>query len=142
MFRDSLAVYQTSTVTTAAFGTRGSFVRVTGELDLALAPRLEHAIAGEIRRGHRHLVIDLTAATFMDCASVGTLLGAIAPLRTEPDATVVLAGPKGIVKRLLDLLQLGRMFDIVPDADQAANHSIDADREHLQGWRSPTPQPR
>jgi anti-anti-sigma factor len=126
MFRDSLAVYQTSTVTTAAFGTRGSFVRVTGELDLALAPRLEHAIAGEIRSGHRHLVIDLTAATFMDCASVGTLLGAIAPLRTEPDATVV----------------LGRMFDIVPDADEAANHSIDTDREHLQGWRSPTPQPR
>jgi len=142
MFRDSLAVYQASTVTTAAFGTCGSFVRVTGELDLALAPSLEHAIAGEIRRGHRHLVIDLTAATFMDCASVGTLLGAIAPLRAEPDATVVLAGPKGIVKRLLDLLQLGRMFDIVPDADEAANHSTDADREHLQGWRSPTPQPR
>jgi anti-sigma B factor antagonist len=141
MFRDSLAVYQTSSVTTAAFGTRGSFVRVTGELDLALAPRLEHAIAGEIRRGHRHLVIDLSGATFLDCASVGTMLRAIAPLRTEPDATVVLAGPKGIVKRLLELLQLDRMFDIVPDSDQAATHSTDADREHLQGWRSPTPQP-
>jgi hypothetical protein len=66
MLRDSLAVYQTSSVTTAAFSTHGSVVRVTGELDLALAPRLEHAIAGEIRRGHRHLVIDLTDATFLD----------------------------------------------------------------------------
>lgn len=142
MFRDSLAVYQTSSVTTAAFSTHGSVVRVTGELDLALAPRLEHAIAGEIRRGHRHLVIDLTDATFLDCASIGTLLEAIAPLRAEPDATVALAGPKGIVKRLLDLLQLGRLFDILPDADQAAEQARDADREHLQGWRSPTPQPQ
>jgi hypothetical protein len=32
------AVYQTSSVTSAAFSTHGSFVRVTGELDLALAP--------------------------------------------------------------------------------------------------------
>ena len=142
MFRNSLAVYQTSSVTAAAFGTHGSFVRVTGELDLALAPSLEHAIAGEIRHGHRHLVIDLTAATFLDCASLGTLLRAIAPLRTEPDATVVLAGPKGIVKRLLDILQIGRMFDILPDADQAADFSTNADCEHVQGWRNPTPQPR
>ena len=60
---------------------------------------------GEISDGHRHLVIDLTAATFLDCASVATLLRAVAPLRHEPDAAIVLAGATGIVKRLLDLLQ-------------------------------------
>jgi anti-sigma B factor antagonist len=139
MPRDLPAGYQRSTVITEAFSTHGSFVRVTGDLDLALAPSLEHGIAGEIGRGHRHLVIDLTAATSLGCASIGSLLRAVAPLRDEPDATVVLAGATGGVKRLLDLLRLDRTFDILPDANHAATFATDAEREHRQGWRDDRP---
>ena len=81
-------------------------------------------------------MIDLTAATFLDCASVGTLLRAVAPLRHDPDAAVVLAGATGIVKRLLDLLQLDRLFDILPDVEHAREHATAADRRHVDGWRT------
>lgn len=126
---------QETSVTTEAFCPHGSYVRIAGELDLAYAARLQEAIEGEITRGHRHLVIDLSAATFLDCASIGTLLQAVAPLRHEPDAAVVLAGATGIVKRLLDLLQLDRLFDILPDVDHATEHAIATDRRHIDGWR-------
>jgi anti-anti-sigma factor len=108
-----------------------------GELDLASAARLGKAIQGEITEGHRHLVIDLSRAAFLDCASIGTLLRAVAPLRNEPDAAIVLAGATGIVKRLLDILQLDRLFDILPNLDNAAEHATAADRQRVEGWRHP-----
>ena len=84
-------------------------------------------------------MIDLTAATLLDCASVGTLLRAVAPLRHEPDATIVLAGATGIVKRFVELLQLDRLFDILPDIDHASEHATAADRRHVDGWRNLQP---
>jgi anti-sigma B factor antagonist len=122
-------------VTTEAFGQHGSYVRLAGEIDLAYAARLEEAIEGEISRGHRHLVIDLSQATILDCASIGTLLRGAAPLRREPDSAIVLAGATGIVKRLLDLLHIERLFDILPDPDSAAEHAIATDRQRVDGWR-------
>ncbi len=122
-------------MTAEAFGPDGSYVRISGELDLAYAARLGAAIEGAIISGHRHLVIDLTAATFLDCTSIATLLRAVAPLRCEPDAAVVLAGATGIVKRLLDLLRLDRLFDVLPDLAQAT----DAGRHHVDGWRTHHP---
>jgi anti-sigma B factor antagonist len=126
---------QQPSVTTEAFGPHGSYVRLAGEIDLAYAARLEEAIEGEICRGHRHLVIDLSQATFLDCASIGTLLRGAAPLRREPDSAIVLAGATGIVKRLLDLLHLDRLFDILPDPESAAEHATATDRQRADGWR-------
>jgi anti-anti-sigma factor len=114
-------------------------VRVAGELDLPYAARLEDAIEGEITRGHRRLVIDLSAATFLDCASIGALLRGVAPLRDDPEAAVVLAGATGIVKRLLDLLHLDRLFDILPDLENATEHATAADRQRVDGWRTYPP---
>ena len=50
------------------------------------------------------------------------MLWAVTPLRHEPDAAIDLAGATGVVKRLLDLVRLDRLFDILPDLDQAAEY--------------------
>ena len=80
-------------------------------------------------------MIDLTAATFLDCTSIASLLRAVAPLRDEPDAAIALAGATGIVKRLLDLLRLERLFDIFPDLDAAVDQVTSTGGKHVDGWR-------
>jgi anti-sigma B factor antagonist len=122
-------------VTVEALGPRGAHVRITGELDVANAAELHEAIEAEITRGRHHLVIDLTAATFLDCTSIASLLRAVAPLRDEPDAAIALAGATGIVKRLLDLLRLERLFDIFPDLDAAVDQVTSTGGNHVDGWR-------
>lgn len=122
-------------VTTERIASHGVVVRVTGDLDLALAPRLDQAIAREIARGHRHFAIDLGGATFLDCASVGTLVRALGPLRDEADASVVLGGATGSVERILSLLGLEAIFEIVEDVGQVTGVSVSPGRRGVEGWR-------
>jgi anti-anti-sigma factor len=122
-------------VTTERFAKHGVVVQVTGDLDLALAPRLDQAIAREIAGGHRHFAIDLRGATFLDCASVGTLVRALAPLRDDADASVVLGGATGPVKRILSLLALEAIFEVVDDVGQVTGGSVSPGRRGVEGWR-------
>ena len=62
------------------FDEEGAIVAVDGELDIATAPQLGAVIAEMIDFGHRHLLIDLSAAVFVDSTAMGMLLYAIAPL--------------------------------------------------------------
>jgi anti-anti-sigma factor len=116
--------YTAPSITTTAYATDGVVVSLAGELDLAQASRLGDVIAGEIAGGQRQLVIDLQLATFLDCAALGTLLRAVAPLREDPASAVLLAGPTGIVLRLLLLLEPDRAFEIVADAETAVRLAL------------------
>lgn len=60
-------------------------------------------------------------------------------LRNDPDAAIVLAGATGIVKRLLDVLRIDRLFDVLPDSDDATEHATATDRQHIDGWRTHHP---
>jgi anti-anti-sigma factor len=93
-----------------AFDEHGSVIIVDGDLDVATAPQLGAVIAGQIALGHRHFVVDLSTATFLDCNSIGTLLHAIEPLRGDARAAVVLAGVHGIVERVLTVTRIGAGF--------------------------------
>lgn len=116
--------YATPSITTTAYASDGVVVSLAGELDLAHAARLGDVIAGEIARGNRHLVIDLQRATFLDCATLGTLLRAVAPLRDDPDSAVLLAGATGIVLRLLLLLEFEQIFELVADVETAVRLAL------------------
>jgi anti-sigma B factor antagonist len=116
--------YTAPSITTTAYASDGVVVSLAGELDLAHAARLGDVIAGEIVRGHRHLVIDLQRATFLDCATLGTLLRAVAPLRDDPDSAVLLAGATGIVLRLLLLLEFEQVFEMVADVETAVRLAL------------------
>jgi anti-sigma B factor antagonist len=102
-------------VTVEPFDERGTAVVVDGELDLLTAPQLRDAIAESIADGHRHLVIDLTGATFVDSMAMGTLLSSLRPLHTEPDAAVALAGAQGMVHRSLTVSGIDQMFSLFDD---------------------------
>jgi anti-anti-sigma factor len=109
----ALAFPPKPSVSTERLGAGALLVRVSGDLDLALAPRLAGAIADGIARGDRHLALDFSRATFLDCASVGVLVRAVAPLRDDPDASVALVGTCAAVQRTLRLLALDALFETV-----------------------------
>jgi anti-sigma B factor antagonist len=51
-------------------------VHVSGEIDIATAPRLRDELLGTIRRHGAQLALDLSGVTFMDCAGISVLLAA------------------------------------------------------------------
>jgi anti-sigma B factor antagonist len=117
------------------FDEQGTTVVVDGDLDLETAPQLNRVISDQVARGHRHFVVDLSAATFLDSVAIGTLFRSIEPLREDSDAGVVLAGAKGIVERSLLVSGVGQMFTMFKTREEAiigVTASPDALR---QTWR-------
>ena len=90
-------------------------VVLSGELDLAAAPRLR-ALVDET--AGRALVLDLSNATFIDSAVLKELLRARAEL-ADRDVRLVLAGVSPPVRRLLDLTRTSELFEDAPDAAAA-----------------------
>jgi anti-sigma B factor antagonist len=78
-------------------------VVISGELDLATAPRLSDTVAehGDAKL----LVLDLSAATFIDSTGVRTLIEADRGSVVSGSRLVVLAG-HGAVRRVLELCDL------------------------------------
>jgi anti-anti-sigma factor len=114
---------------------RGAVLIIDGELDLDSASQLDTEIAVRIAEGHRHLVIDLTDATFLDSVAMATLLSAVAPLRAEPDAAVVLAGSDGVVARALEVSGIGRLFTRFDTREGAIAGLYDSPERLIDVWR-------
>jgi anti-sigma B factor antagonist len=89
---------------------------LSGELDLAAAPRLRARI-DETAAG-RALVLDLSRATFIDSAVLKELLRARAELSGR-DIPLVLAGVAPPVRRLLDLTRTFELFEATDDVMEA-----------------------
>ena len=91
---------------------------VSGELDLATAPRLSAAVAEH--SDAKLLVLDLTAVTFIDSTGVRVLIEADRRCAGSGSRLAVLAGD-GPVRRLLDLCELdGRLALVTEHPSPAA----------------------
>jgi anti-anti-sigma factor len=67
---------------TDARGRAGALVLVaSGEMDYSASPQLRERMLGHIATGWRHLVLDLSAVTFIDSTAIGALVGAVARLQ-------------------------------------------------------------
>jgi anti-anti-sigma factor len=130
-----LAVRTPRVVSVETFDEQGATVVVDGDLDLDTAPQLGVAISETITDGHRHLVIDLSAATFLDSVAMGTLLTSIAPLRDDQAAVVVLAGGRGIVERSLTVSGIGAMFTMFDTREAAISGVRGASDSLRHTWR-------
>jgi anti-anti-sigma factor len=82
-------------------------VEVSGELDLATAPRLEAAIT-EAGRASR-LVVDLSECTFLDSAGVRALASAVHEKTQRPVALVVT--DPGIM-RVIEITRLDTLLEV------------------------------
>ena len=122
-------------VTVEPFDDAGATLVVDGDLDLATASQLATALHDQIGHGHRHLVVDLSHATFFDSCAMVALLRGLAPLRDEPAAAVALINGHPVVRRALEVSGIGEMFSSFETRDQAIT-AISNDPERLcASWR-------
>ena len=95
-----------------------SVVAVTGELEMATAPRLRQQVVSLIGAGRSHLVIDLSGVDFIDSVGLGVVVGALKRCRTHGgDLMVVGAVPR--VRSLFEITRLDEIIDLHPDVEQA-----------------------
>lgn len=90
-------------------------VHVSGELDLATAPRLEEALADV---STETLVIDLSGCTFLDSAGIRTLVGAARERSTTGSTLRLVTADPGIL-RLLEITGVDTLIHVHPSLDAA-----------------------
>jgi anti-sigma B factor antagonist len=96
---------------------RTTVVAVEGELDLARAPSLKWALIDALEAGRNHLVVDLSATTFMDSTGLGVLVGVNRSLTTE--ARLAIVCPRSSLLKIFELSGMDGAFAIFPALEEA-----------------------
>ena len=108
-------------ISTADLGGGLASVAVGGEVDLHTAPALKTALAEAIDRGSRHVLVDLSRATFIDSTTLGVLMGAVKRLRPAGGELAIACSDPN-VRKIFAITLLDRIFEIFPSADEAISH--------------------
>ncbi|WP_433252209.1 STAS domain-containing protein [Streptosporangium sp. CA-135522] len=86
-------------------------VRASGELDMAVAPRLRAEVDRALETpGHRCLVMDLTEVPFCDSVGLGILVGALTRVKDAHGRLILVVTP-GMITHLLTITNLNRHFE-------------------------------
>jgi anti-sigma B factor antagonist len=94
---------------------------VGGEVDYSASPQLREVIASHIKTGKRHLVIDLSATTFIDSTTIGVLVGAATRLQETGGGSlaVVCADENERVLRIFEITGLDDMIALHRSREEA-----------------------
>jgi anti-sigma B factor antagonist len=92
-------------------------VAVMGEIDLFTAPEFKQRVAAPIDAGRQHVIVDLTATTFIDSSSLGVLIGAHRRLRRNGGQLVIVC-PDAIAKTFR-ITGLDSVFTIIGSLEEA-----------------------
>jgi anti-sigma B factor antagonist len=110
---------------TARHGSATYVLAVAGELDLYVRPELEKELQAIVARGGRDVIVDLTAAEFLDSSIVGLLLHYLRELRSHGGELVLVSDDRRIL-RPFGILGFDRVFMIRPRlADALADLQLD-----------------
>lgn len=103
-------------------------VRVTGEVDIGSASRLRSELHTVLVDGGVHLLLDLSAVTFMDSAGLGALVGIQKQTRMFRGSLVVVA-PSRSVRRIFELTSLDKVFRCCDSLEEALADGHEARRD-------------
>ena len=93
-------------------------VEVTGEIDMASAPRLVQAIEGTADTTRR-VIVDLSEVTFLDSSALNALVRCQRDLATR-DVSLRLVSPADrLVRRVFEITQLTGTLGVVDSVDDA-----------------------
>ena len=96
---------------------------MTGEIDMATAPRFRQRLLAVISAGAQDVVIDLSEVDFIDSTGLGVLMGAAKRVRSSGgDIRLVMKG-----SRLAELIELTRLDRVLDVFDSVATATEDSD---------------
>ena len=90
-----------------------------GEIDYAGSPLLHERIARHIKAGTRHLIIDLSGATFIDSTAIGVLVGAVGSLRKACGGTLAVVCVHENVLKIFEISGLQAAIAMYPTREEA-----------------------
>jgi anti-sigma B factor antagonist len=94
-------------------------VQATGELDMAVAPRLRAGIDRALENsGRPSLVVDLTGVPFCDSVGLGILVGTLTRIRESGGRLILVVSP-GMITHLLTITNLDRHFETCGSLSEA-----------------------
>jgi anti-sigma B factor antagonist len=94
-------------------------VQATGELDMAVAPRLRAEIDRALENsGRPSLVVDLTEVPFCDSVGLGILVGTLTRIREAGGRLILVVSP-GMITHLLTITNLDRHFETCGSLNEA-----------------------
>lgn len=93
-------------------------VAVSGEVDIATAPKLREKLVELSSQGAQQVVVDLEAVEFLDSTGLGVLIGGMKRLRgLDGDLTLVCTQPR--ILKVFEITGLNRAFSIHGTVDAA-----------------------
>lgn len=95
-----------------------AILSVTGELELATAPRLRQRVVGLVGEGHTRLIFDFSGVDFIDSIGLAMVVAALKRTRTR-GGDVVVAGAVPRVQALFEITRLVEIIRFFPTVDQA-----------------------
>ena len=93
-------------------------IELGGEVDLYTAPEFKERLVQVIEDGKKHLVVDLSKATFIDSTTLGVLVGGVKRLRTNEGQLSLVCSDRNITK-IFEITGLDRVFTIHPTREAA-----------------------
>lgn len=99
----------------------------SGDLDLATAPRLRQQLVDATAGGRTLVILDLENVDFLDSVALSVIVGGHKRLR-HSGARLHLAGPRSIVRRVLELT---RIDALIPTDENVAAAESDCPSGHL-----------
>lgn len=95
-----------------------SILGVSGEVDMATAPRLRQRLIAISASGVTQLVLDLEDCDFLDSTALGVIVGSLKRLRTNDGHLRVVCTQPSLLK-LFDLTGLNTVLDIHDSRESA-----------------------
>lgn len=97
---------------TLSVGDRGSasIVKVSGEVDVSTAPRLDACLQNLISNGRAEIILDLENCSYFDSEGLNTLIQAYRS--ADRQGIMAISGASAAVTRILELSGLQNLFPI------------------------------
>ena len=93
-------------------------IELGGEIDLYTAPEFKERMVELIEAGKTRIVVDLSAATFIDSTTLGVLVGGVKRLRPGGGSLALVCTDQNITK-IFEITGLDRVFPIHASREDA-----------------------